>query len=92
MCHPVKVTAVNDASAYLCCVSIHIFCCGMYNYICTKFKWSAVNRCRKSIVYNKRYPIFMCNPCKKLNIKNFKCRIRNRLTKDKFCIRSYSCL
>ena len=52
MCIPVKVTAVDNRTAYCHCMSVHIFCCRMSNDICSPFKRTTVDWCCKCIVNN----------------------------------------
>ena len=86
MCFPVKITAVNNRSAHTGSMSIHIFRSGMRDNICSPLKRTAVDRCSKCIVYDKRYPMRMCCVCKFFQIQNNKRRIGDRLSEYSFCI------
>ena len=83
---PVKITAVNNRTAYTCCMTIHILCCGMRHNISPPLKRAAVDRCSKCIIYDKRNPMLMCRLCKFFKIQNDQCRICNRLSKYCLCI------
>ena len=50
-------------------------------------KYTAVNRCCKSVVNNERNAVFVSNFGKSLDIKNIKARIRNCFAENSLCVR-----
>ena len=82
---PVKVTAVNDSSANLHSMSVHIFGCGMGDDISSPFKRTAVYRCSEGVVYNKRNFMFVSNLCEFFNIKNYQGRVCDGLCEKYLC-------
>ena len=85
---PVKVTAVNDSSANLHSMSVHIFGCGMGDDISSPFKRTAVYRCSEGVVYNKRNFMFVSNLCEFFNIQNYQSRVCDGFCEKYFCIRT----
>ena len=85
---PVKVTAVNDSSANLHSMSVHIFGCGMGDDISSPFKRTAVYRSSEGVVYNKRNFMFVSNLCEFFNIKNYQGRVCDGLCEKYLCIRT----
>ena len=83
---PVKIATVNDRTSDTRRMAIHIFCCRVGNNICSPLKRTAVNRCCKRIIHNKRNSVSVRRTCKFLKIKNNKSRIGNRLSKHRFCV------
>ena len=67
MSHPVKMTAIYNCTAKCRTMSIHIFCCGMCYDICTPLEGTAVYRCGKGVIHNKRHAVLVCNVCKFLD-------------------------
>lgn len=55
---PVEVTAVDNGAAYLNGMSVHIFGGGVGNDICTPLEGTAVYRCGKGVIHNKRHAVF----------------------------------
>ena len=92
MCHPVKVSGINDCSTYCCAMSIHVFCRRMGYDVCAPLKWAAVYRCRECIVHDQRYTMCMCCFCKFFNIQNGQCRVCDGLTKYRSCILLKCCI
>ena len=72
---PVKIAAVNDNSANLSCVTVHIFCCRMCDNIRAEFKRAAVDGCGECVIDNQRNAVSVSRVGKKLNIKHFKRRV-----------------
>ena len=53
--HPVKVARINNCTATLNRMAVHVFCSRMGNNVAAPFKWTAKNRSCKSIVHNQRH-------------------------------------
>ena len=92
MSHPVKTATVYDRAAQCSSMSIHIFCGGVSDDICTPFEWTAVHRSREGIIHNQRYIVCMSNLCKQFNVQNCQCRIGNGLTKHQLRIWLECCI
>ena len=84
---PVEVTAVDNGAAYLNGMSVHIFGGGVGNDICTPLEGTAVYRCGKGVIHNKRHAVLVCNVCKFLDIKNYQSRIGDSFCKENLCVR-----
>ena len=87
---PVKVTAVNDSSANLHSMSVHIFGGGMSNDIRTPFKRTTVNRSSEGVVYDKRNFMLVSNLCEFLDIQNNQSRICDCFCEKYFGVRAES--
>ena len=85
---PVKVATVNDSSANLHSMSVHIFGCGMGDDISSPFKRTAVYRCSEGVVYNKRNFMFVSNLCEFFNIQNYQSRVCDGFGEEYLCIRT----
>ena len=66
---PVKFAAVNNHSADLYSMSIHILACGVDHNVGAKLKGLAQDRGGKGIIHDQRNPHLMGNVCKLFNIK-----------------------
>ena len=84
--HPIKMSTIYNRAAYTCAMTIHIFCRGMRNNICSPLEWTTVDWCSKCIIYNKWNTICMRHFSKLFNIQNGKRWICNCLTKHSLCV------
>ena len=82
---PIKVTTIDDTSAHLCGVTVHIFRRRMRHDIRTPFERTAVDRCGEGVIDNQRNAVLMGNTGKLLDIENLTSRIRDGLTEQ--CLR-----
>ena len=73
-------------------MSVHVFGGGVSNNVSTPFNGATVYWCRKGIIYYKGNPMFVSNFCKKFNIQDGKCRIRNGFAEHNFGIWLESCV
>ena len=83
---PIKVTAVNNGTADLYGMSVHIFGCGMGNDISTPFKRTAVDWCGEGVVYDKRNFVFVSNFGKFFDIQDYQSRVCNGFCEKDFCV------
>ena len=72
--------------------SIHVFSSRMCYDISTPFERTAVDRCCKCIIHNKRHTMCMCGICKFFQIQNNEGRIGDCLSKYCFCIFLKCCI
>ena len=81
MCQPIKITAVNDASAYLGSHAVHVFRGAVRHDVGTPLEGTAVDGCGKGIVDDEGHTVLVGNLGKALNVEDGTARIRNRLAK-----------
>ena len=83
MCHPVKLTGINDCTTDCCSVSIHIFCRRVRHNICPPLDRPAIHRRWECIIHDQRHTMRVRSLRKLFNIQYRQCRISNRLTKNR---------
>ena len=64
----------------------------MSNYVCTKFKWTAVYWSGKCIVNNQGYAVLVSYLGKLLDIEYSASWVRDGLAKQSFSVRTECCL
>ena len=68
-------------------MSVHIFGGGVGNDICTPLEGTAVYRCGKGVIHNKRHAVLVCNVCKFLDVQDDQSRISDGFCKENLCVR-----
>ena len=89
---PVEVAAVHNASTYLACCTVHVFCGAVSHDVSSPFKRTTVDGSGKSIVNDEWHAILMGNACKLLNVEHSASRIANCLAENNLCIWTESLL
>ena len=85
---PVEGSPVNDNTANLQGMSIHIFCCAVNDDVRTETKRLTQDRRRKGIIDKQRNIMCMCDTGKFLNIQYIHGRVCHNLSKYRFRIRA----
>ena len=66
---PVKVAAVHDCTANLCCMSVHVLGGGVGDDVGSPLEWAAVDGCGECIVDNQGYTVPVSHVGKALDVE-----------------------
>ena len=83
---PVEVAAVNDATAYLRCMTVHILGGRVRHDVGTPLKGTAVDRRRERVVDDEGNTMLVCDACKLLDVQDFAARVRDGLAEQRLSI------
>jgi len=89
---PIEVTAVHNHTANRCRMTVHVLGSRMSHDVGTPFKWAAIDRCSKSIVYNQRYSVLVSYTGKLLDIQHVDARVGDGFAEKSLGIRLESLL
>ena len=91
MCLPIEVTAIDDGTAYLRGMTVHVLGGGVCNDVATPFNRAAVDGRGKGIIDNKGYTVLMSQLSEALDIKNITAWVGNGLAKETLGVRTEGC-
>ena len=75
---PIEVTAIDDATAHLRGVSVHVFCGAVGDDVGTPLERSAVDGCRKRVIDDERNAVAVGDSGEFLDVEHATARIRHR--------------
>ena len=88
MCHPVKVSAVDDAAAHGRVVAVHIFGRRMDHDVSAPLEGPAVDGRREGVVDDQRHAVGMRGLCEALDVKDDQGRVGDGLAEDRLGLRA----